>query len=246
MNTEITTQDTKLSTLSDKYRLVKTRDIAQKFRDMGFTVDKYQEAKVRNKSKQGFQKHLVSLSNPTLLSSIHSDTKLQVLVTNSHDGTNALTLQLGVYRFCCANGLIIGSTFEKVKLRHTGMILEQVEESILRIVSQAKKLDETLTAMKTKVLTREESQAFIERAVKLRYENKTASDISFPVLRTEDDQNNVFALYNRVQEHLVNGGNDVRNSRNQTRAARRLTNITALVKLNENLFDLANEFALAA
>lgn len=243
---EITTLDTKLDTLSNKYKLVETKVITNKFKALGFNVDAYQETRVRKVSKQGFQKHLVRLSNPTLLSSKHRDLKLQLVITNSHDGLSAFTIKLGIFRLVCANGLMVGTTFESISLRHTGTIIEQVDQAVERMVAQVNKLDAAITKMKDTVLTPEQSTAFIARAIKLRYENKSFNDVDFPTLRPEDTGNNVFVLYNRIQESLVRGGNQVRSNNNRLRQARGLTNITALTKLNENLFDLASEFSQAA
>lgn len=246
MNTEITTLDTKLDTLSGKYKVASTKAIAQKFKDLGFTVDKYQEAKTRKASKKGYQKHLVTLSNPTLLASNKNDTKLTVLVTNSHDGLNSLTIQLGVYRFACANGLIVGETFEKVRLRHTGNIEEQIEENVMRIVAQANRLNDVLEKMKSTKLDAEKTREFFNRAVKLRYENKSIDQVEIPILREEDRDNNVFNLFNRVQETLVRGGQGVKNKRNTLTKAREITSIDNIKRINEQLFDLAVEYSQAA
>ena len=243
---EITTLDTKLSTLSDKYKLVETKKIADKFKALGFNVDDYQAARVRKVSKQGYQKHLVRLSNPTLLSSAHKDLKLQLVVTNSHDGLSAFKIQLGIYRLVCSNGLMVGTTFESISLRHTGTIIDQVDQAVERMVAQVNRLDLAITAMKTKVLTKEQTTLFIAQAIKLRYPDKSIMDVSLPILRREDEENNLFTLYNRIQENLVRGGNQVRNNQNRLRQARQLTSITALTKINEQLFDLANEYAVAA
>lgn len=246
MNTQITTLDTKLNTLSEKYKVVQTKLIADKFKSLGFTVDKYQETKVRKASKQGYQKHLVRLSNPELLTSKHSDVKLQLVITNSHDGLSAFTIKLGIYRFVCANGLMVGTTFESVSLRHTGNIIDEVDTAIEKMVAQLSKLDDAITLMKKTKLTKERQKQFLSEAIKIRYEDKSMMDVEIPILRTEDGEDNVFSLFNRVQETLERGGNRVRTNQNRLRNARSLTSISAITKLNESLFNLATEYTLAA
>lgn len=243
---EITTLDTKMAGLSNKYKLVQTKLIADKFKALGFNVDSYQETRVRKASKQGFQKHLVRLSNPELLTSKHTDLKLQLVITNSHDGLSAFTIKLGIYRLVCANGLMVGTTFESISLRHTGTIIEQVDQAVERMVAQVNKLDTTITAMKNKQLTLDQAREFTARAIALRYPDKTLNDVSIETHRVEDEGNNVFVLYNRIQENLVRGGNRVRSNQNRLRSARALSSITALTKLNEGLFDLATEYTNAA
>lgn len=235
----ITTLDQKHSSRSDKYKVVATREIAARFKELGFVVDEYMEARVRKVDRIGYQKHMVRLSNPSLVSA-HNDIKLQLLVTNSHDGSTSFKMQLGFYRFVCSNGLIVGETFESVRLRHTGGIVEEIDEAIERIVAQTNRLDVLISKMKTKEMSPIESARFIEEAIKLR---NLKGVTEFPVLRPEDMGSDLFTLYNRVQEMLVNGGVTYRNQRDRTRRLRGVGNIAALTKINEQLFDLATRYA---
>lgn len=240
---EITTLDTKLETLSEKYKLVPTKMIAEKFKSMGFVVDDYKETKVRKASKNGFQKHFVRLSNPKLLSTNHNDVKLQLLVTNSHDGLSSFSIKLGFFRLVCSNGLVVGQTFESVNLRHTGNIIEQIDEAVERMVAQVNKLNAAIQKMKDTKLTNDQQNEFIAQAIKTRYPTKQTNDVSIPIMRPEDGESNVFSLYNRVQEALIRGGNNVRGSNNRMRAARELRSIRGITKVNEELFTLAEKFA---
>lgn len=240
---DITTLDTKHSSRSDRYKVVPTKIIASKFKELGFVVDSYQEARVRKDiTRRGHQKHLVRLSHPELLSTGHSDVKLQLLVTNAHDGSSSFKMQLGFFRLVCSNGLIVGETFETIKLRHSGMILEEVDSAIERMVAQTKKLDAAITALKTKKLEESQVKLFIEEAVKLR--GKKVSDVAIAPRREEDsDFTNLFQLYNAVQESLVNGGDEYTNALGRRRVMRRVSNIAKLTQLNEQLFDLAMRYA---
>lgn len=235
----ITTLDQKHSSRSEKYKVVPTREIASRFKELGFVVDDYMEARVRKTDRIGYQKHMVRLSNPSLVSA-HGDIKLQLLVTNSHDGSTSFKMQLGFYRFVCSNGLIVGETFESVRLRHTGDIVEEIDEAIERIVAQTNRLDVLISKMKSKELSPLESARFIEEAIQIR-NLKGLNEL--PILRPEDMGSDLFTLYNRVQEMLVNGGVNYRNQRDRTRRLRGVSNIAALTKINEQLFDLAARYA---
>ncbi len=239
----ITTLDTKHTSRSEKYKVVPTKLIAQKFKDLGFVVDSYQEARVRKDlTRLGHQKHLVRLSHPELLSTDHKDVKLQLLVTNSHDGSSSFKMQLGFFRFVCSNGLIVGETFESVNLRHSGVILEEVDQAIERIVAQASKLDGAIAKMKNKKLDASQVSLFIQEAVTLR--GKSVSDVGIAPRREEDsDFTNLFQLYNAVQESLVNGGDEYTNALGRRRVMRSISNIKKLTEVNEKLFDMAMRYA---
>jgi hypothetical protein len=242
----ITTMDQAHPRVSAKYQVVPTRMIAQKFTDLGFKLDEYKSVRVRDASRIGYQKHFVRLSHPTLLTTKHNDVKLQLLVTNSHDGSSSFSIKLGIFRLVCSNGLVVGTTFESVTLRHTGRILEEIDGAVERMVAQTKKLDDYLAQMKSRTLTPDEIQSFYEKSVKVRYGDKvSANDVSIIALRPEDNSTDLFTVYNRVQEALIRGS-QVRGLNGRMRQRRGITNITKDVSINEKLFDLATEYLQVA
>lgn len=240
------TLDVAHSSRSEKYKVIPTKEIANRFKELGFVVDQYSEKRVKDPGKQGFQKHVVRLSNPSLLSSDHKDIKLQLLVTNSHDGTSSFKIQLGFFRFVCANGLVVGSTFENIRLRHSGNVIEQIDHAIERMVAQVGKLSGSIEKMKTTKLDASRRVLFFEEAIKLRDEKLLNSGLTVPTKRIEDSGDDVFTLYNRVQETLVGGGATYENANGRVRRLRAVKNIDRLVKVNEALFDLAVKYSEAA
>ena len=241
-NAVITTLDAKHPRVSEKYQLVPTKMIADKFFSLGFKVDEYKQVRVRDGSRQGYQKHFVRLSHPTLLNTKHSDVKLQLLVTNSHDGSSSFSIKLGIFRLVCSNGLVVGTTFESVTLRHTGRILEEIDGAVQRMVAQVKKLDDALDAMKDRRLTAQEVSKFYNDAVKIRYgQNTGVEDVRITSRRVADDGEDLFTVYNRVQEALIRGS-EARGSNGRFRQRRAITNINKDVAINEKLFNLAYSY----
>lgn len=236
---EIKTLDAKHSRVSDRYQLIPTKEIAGKFQELGFKVDEYKQVRVRDGSRMGYQKHFVRLSHPEMLTSKHSDLKLQLLVTNSHDGSSSFKLQLGIFRLVCANGLVVGQVFESVVIRHTRKALIELEPAIEKMVAQVAKLDEALDKMKSRTLTPDEIQSFYEKSVKVRYgDTVNANDVSIIARRTEDNATDLFTVYNRVQEALIRGS-QVRGLNGRMRQRRAITNIAKDIGINAKLFDLA-------
>jgi Domain of unknown function (DUF932) len=234
----ITTLDQKHTSRSDKYQLVATKEIAERFKNLGFVVDGYSERRVRDATRRGYQKHQVRLSNPDLLQSTHSDIKLQLVVTNSHDGTSSFKMALGFFRFVCSNGLMVGETFERVSLRHSGTIVEEIEESIDRMVAQVSRLDSVISKMKERVLSKEELGLFLAEAGRIR----GAAFSSVPEPRREGDVgDDLFTVLNRIQEASIRGGETYVNQNGRTRSMRALTNIDKLTTVNQELFTLAEK-----
>lgn len=229
--------------MSAKYKTVQTNVLAQKFKSLGFVVDSVEYKRVR-KGQASFAKHMVKLSHPSLLrTNVHNDGRLQLIITNSFDGTAAFKMQLGFFRLVCSNGLIVGDLFENIRHKHIGGILEKIDDSIERIVASTKKLEETITKMKEKKLSVAELVSFEREAMKLRGDKIETVDWS--VRRVEDSANDVFTVLNRIQEDLIRGGVRASNA-NNTRVLREIRSIERVRELNEKLFDLGMKYANAA
>jgi hypothetical protein len=227
--------------MSPKYKTVQTNLIAQKFKDLGFVVDSIHQRKSRHGSG-GYGKHMVKLSHPELLGVKGlDDVKLQLVITNSFDGSSRFMIGLGFFRFVCANGMIVGETLETFKHKHTGMILEELDESIERIVAQTKTLAEVIQKMKSTELTTAQIISFEEEAKKLRGDK--VSSIEWTTRRTEDQGNNLFVVYNRIQEDLIRGGTAATSEEGRARVLREIKSVDKLKEINGKLFDIAAKLA---
>jgi len=230
--------------MSARYKTVQTNLIAQKFKDMGFIVDSVTQRRSRKHAATGggYGKHMVRLSHPQLLKSeAHNDVKLQLIVTNSFDGSSTFKIQLGFFRFVCSNGMIVGETLESYAHKHTGMILEELDESIERIVAQTHKLSGILTSMKSKMLSVVEIHSLEQEAMKLRSDK--IKSIEWTARREEDKPTDLFTVYNRIQEDLVRGGTAATSESGNVRVLREIKGVDKLKQLNERLFDLAAKYA---
>jgi hypothetical protein len=126
------------------------------------------------------------------------------------------------------------------------MILEQIDGAIERMVAQVKKLDEALDKMKAKQMTTDELMSFYDQAVKVRYGEKYGRlDVTVTSRRTADDSNDLFTVYNRVQEALIRGS-EVRGANGRFRQRRSITNIGKDIAINQKLFDLASSYITEA
>jgi hypothetical protein len=245
MTTEINTLDQKLPTLSDKYKLAKTSDIVMRIQGLGFTMDKFVAMKVRKKERQGFQKHRVIFTSPLMKAT--SDGVPQLLLTNSHDGSSSVTLQIGFFRFVCSNGLVVGDNLiQPVRVRHSGNDFDQrLIVAINHIVAQASKLTESIDKMKATVLTQAEVIAFQREALQNRLGNDSIiHSFSMPVHRREDEATDLFTVMNVVQENLIRGGARVlveQEGKCKDKAIRKVNSLISQTEINTMLWDLAEQ-----
>jgi hypothetical protein len=245
MTTELNTLDQKLPTLSEKYKLAKTSEIVKRIEGLGFTMDKFVAMKVKKKERQGFQKHRAIFTSPLMKATI--DGVPQLLLTNSHDGTSSVVLQLGFFRTVCSNGLVVGSNLiEPVRIRHSGNDFDdRLIVAINFIVAQAEKLTESIEKLKGKMLSGAEIRAFQREAL----QNRLGADVKIedfylPVNREEDKAQDLFTVMNVVQENLIRGGARViieQDGKRKDRAIRRVNSLVSQTDINTMLWNLAEQ-----
>jgi hypothetical protein len=246
MNT-IETLDQKFHTLTDKYKVVSTKELVSRIEGLGFTVDNFVANRVRNPEKRGFQKHRVIFNSPLLKAT--EDGVPQLLLTNSHDGTSAVVLQLGFFRLVCSNGLVIGKSISTpIAIRHKGKDLEErLVAAVNDIVRQASELSEHIEKMKSTVLTVKQVTEFQTKALRLRVdEDAVVESFAFPIHRQDDTPMDVFTVMNVIQESLIRGGASVtvlKDDQLKTRRLRKVKSISTQTKINTELWDMAQQLA---
>jgi hypothetical protein len=234
------------STVSDKYSHIPTERVLDDMAVLGWNVVDAKEIKARK--NQGFQKHMLVFANPEIvINGVDGDTVFpRILLTNSHDGKNAFTFQAGLFRLVCSNGLVIADEqFSSMKIRHMGYDFEALQKLITGMVEKLPLTVESMNNFKNKQLSQEQKQKFALEALGLRFdtENKifNVEDLLTPT-RKEDEGNDLWSVFNLVQEKLVNGMFDYR-SASKTRKARRIKNFQQDIALNTELYKLALQYA---
>jgi len=242
MTTEINTLDEKFPTLSDKYKLAKTSDIIKNIEGLGFTMERFVALKVRKKERQGYQKHRAIFTSPLMKAT--SDGIPQLLLTNSHDGSSSVILQLGFFRMVCSNGLVVGNNIvAPVKVRHSGNDFdERLIVAINHIVAQAEKITASIERLKSKVLTGAEVIAFQREALQKRLGDVKIESFSLLVHREADKAQDLFTVMNVIQENLIRGGarvNIEQDGKTKIKAVRKINSLIGQTEINTMLWDLA-------
>lgn len=226
--------------LSDKYVQTPTSRVVEDLMNMGWLVTDAKEIKARK--NRGFQKHMVVLRNPDIMISGQNgdDAFPQILLTNSHDGKNAFNFRVGIFRLVCSNGLVVCSEeFNNVSIRHINYTFETLQVKINEIIAKLPGLVEKINTFKSVQLTAEQMVDFVNKAAQLR--KQTSVDIQgiLRPKRTQDEGNDLWAVFNRIQEKIVNGGYTYGH---KDRQARSIKNFQQDIKINEQLFELAEAY----
>jgi hypothetical protein len=233
---------------SDKYAHISTEKIIDDMELLGWGVVDAKQVKARK--SVGFQKHLVVFRNSEIvIDGADGDTVFpQILLTNSHDGKNAFTFTAGLFRMICENGLVVcNQEFENLKIRHYGYDFEELEKTINAMVEKLPLTVESMNRFKTTVLNSNQMLDFAKRALNSRFTDNELEHITIDLndlltpSREEDKGNDMWSVFNTVQEKLTHGlFNYGYGSKN--RKARKIKNFNKDMELNNKLYQLANEF----
>jgi hypothetical protein len=174
----------------------------------------------------------------------------EVVFLNSHDGTSAYQLRVGIFRVVCTNGLIVSmGSFPSFRAAHRGDIVEEVVARALDISERFGVLASQVERMEERILPKYEQIAFAERALAVRFPEPVESGIQPTQLltcrRVDDLGNDLWSVLNKVQENLLRGGL-IRMAASGRRArTRRITSIREDLRINSRLWELAEDMLAA-
>ena len=236
MNTSVLQTTEKALGLSEKYRFISTGAIVEQLQGRGFELNK-----VSSTGSHGH--HILRFSKNDEAFQIGGD-KIELVVRSAHDGTRALTFNLGVFRVVCMNGLTLGTNLvPPMRILHRGQ--GNIEKEVFEIVNglPLDTVRDNVRLLKETTLTHEQGLKFVVDATKQRIEEQLtelseaeqankiylASRKIMRVRREEDSGMSTWNVFNIVQENIIRG----------TRGLRPLTSQQRIHDTNQSLFDLA-------
>jgi hypothetical protein len=235
---------------SDRYAFVPTSAVIDGMRSAGFFPVKAMQSRTRIEGKEMFTKHLIRFRSSDQETITVGDSLMETVLTNSHDGTSAYDLSMGIFRLVCSNGMVVGDVFESIHIRHIGNIVERIIAASTEMLKNAPKIAESVERWRTITLAPQEQLLLAEGAHALRFEegsNMAASitpDKLLTVRRHADNGTDLWSTFNRVQENVMRGG--LRGNRlpgvNRIRS-RAVRGIDQDTKLNKALWTLAEKMA---
>jgi hypothetical protein len=172
----------------------------------------------------------------------------EIIFLNSHDGTSAYQLRVGLFRPVCTNGLIVSlGAFPVWRVPHRGDILEGVVKAALELSEAFDGLGDQVERMEWKLLTEGQRLEFAHEALLLRFPELPHGGLSpsqlLQVRRPEDAGSDLWRTYNAVQENVLRGGLIGHAASGRVRRSRGITAIREDLRLNTGLWELANRYA---
>ena len=152
---------------SERYLFIPTRDIVDGLEREGFLPVFAAQANPRRTDKRGFTKHLLRFRREIDIYG-KGDAVPEIVLLNSHGGESRLQMFCGLFRFLCLNSAVMGETFEDIKVRHTGKLVDDVLEGAHRLTGHFGEVMSTVEDWRHINLNRDEQRALAQSASVLR------------------------------------------------------------------------------
>ena len=247
--------ETPSSEVSKHYTHIPTNRVIDDMEKLGWGVITAQQVAARKKDTKGFQKHMLVFRHPDLMVEGQDGDNVwpQIIMTNSHDGKNSFTFQAGMYRFVCSNGLVIADQeFGKMKIRHMGYDFETLRGTIEEMVEKLPLTVESMNKFKQTELSKPQKYDLARKALATRFKvqkdqkvdqvYKIDLDAFLTPVRKEDKGDDLWSVFNLVQERVVTGDFEYI-SGVKLRKAREIKNFKQDLDVNQKLFEVAKGFA---
>lgn len=227
---------------SEKYTFIPTERVLAGLMQAGFVPVDARQTRTRRASPM-YARHVVRLRRRFETVQL-KDAIPEVVFLNSHDGTSAYQLRLGLFRVICTNGLIVSQgAFPTYYVPHRGNVVDEVIAGALEASERFGALAEQVERMEARRLYKDEQIQFAQRALVLRYPDVAYVGLQPSQLltcrRTDDLGDDLWSTLNKVQENLLQGGLSRRSTTGRLVQTRRITAIRQEVRINSGLWDLA-------
>tara|TARA_B100001094_G_C18112055_1_gene761769 strand:- start:112 stop:888 length:777 start_codon:yes stop_codon:yes gene_type:complete len=230
--------------VSNKYTFISTATVLDDMGRLGWEPFNASQRKSRKSEDSMFTKHMIRLRNNDV--GKIGDSIPEVILTNSHDGRNAFTLHAGLFRLVCSNGLVIAdTTFEQVKIKHQWYSFDEIRKIMDGMLEVVPKVITQVQELNSVSLNDDQQIDFASKALLTRYpngnENLNVEDLLSPV-RQGDRGDQLWKIFNVVQEKLIKGGLVFNNKKEKMQKLRPIINIDRRIEVNKKLWELTEAY----
>ena len=220
--------------VSNRYSFADSEYYLQKFIDADWTIHS-----ARQVSKSEYAPHQVILRNKDIATV--GDLLPQLIFTNSHNGIKKMTMDTGIYRLVCSNGLVVPTSItQSLSIKHIDLGDSTTDTIVNSFYEKVPIIMNSIDRMRNKILTNDEIDNFTYNALQIRFINAVGININDVVKpsRIEDYSDDLWTIFNVVQEKLIRGGIQLPSKRH----SRPINNFVNDNDINTKLWQLAEQY----
>lgn len=230
---------------SDRYCYIPTITLLENLQREGFQPFFACQSRVRDPDRREHTKHMLRLRRA---GQINDQQVPEIIILNSHDGASSFQLLPGIFRSVCTNSLVCGQSFGEIRVPHRGNVVERVIEGAYEVLGIFDQVEEKREAMQSLLLSPPAQQALAKAALMYRFgeEHQPVTEAqALTPRRWQDETNDLWTVFNRLQENLSKGGLVGRSAQGKRSRTRAVNGIDGDLKLNRALWVMAEELQQA-
>ena len=230
---------------SEKYTYIPTITLLENLQREGFQPFFACQSRVRDPGRREHTKHMLRLRRA---GQINGQQVPEIIILNSHDGASSFQLLPGIFRSVCTNSLVCGQSFGEIRVPHRGNVVERVIEGAYEVLGVFDQVEEKREAMQSLQLPPPAQQALAKAALTYRFgeEHQPVTEAqALSPRRWQDEKNDLWTVFNRLQENLSKGGLAGRSAQGKRSRTRAVNGIDGDLKLNRALWVMAEELQQA-
>lgn len=243
--------------VTDRYTFIGSEEIVKRITELGWELHS-----AKQNGPNPYSRHMVRFSNPNLgwFKTKTDNVMPQIILDNSHNRASGLQIHMGLFRLVCTNGLVIAipGMYSGIKFRHMGVDKEELKKVLDASAEQyklvgdhvndmmdVKMLEDQAEEFAISAIARREPHMFVNEDGTINMKKLTAStnpkEIITPI-RGEDRADNLWTVFNVIQERMIKGGYGRQTPSGRNSTVRGLTNAVRSVELNKELWGIAEGY----
>ena len=241
--------------VSDRYAFIPTSRLIDDMSALGWNVVDAKQAGRRKNAKNHKSFHMLAFQNPNVCIKSENgevDCYPRIIITNSHDGQNSFKFMIGLFRLVCSNGMGVATeTFASISVRHINYTFEELQIVVAKAMAVLPAQVDTMNTMKSINLTDAQKLELALIAIRIRKNNdnlnvddQTLTDMLTPV-REQDAGNDLWTVFNVLQEKIIKGGFDASFDNRKARKVRAIKSASKDIEINQRLYNAAYSYAVA-
>jgi len=217
----------KTQNINQKPFYIESLDVVDLFRNEGWQLKGVAEQREKNRK---IGSHFLQLHHPDfsiLDNKGKTDSIASITIENSCSGTKPLNVHLGVFRLVCSNGAVRKDTVAEQSIKHNELNKLNLGGFINKINDKSQIMLNEINKLKYHTLSNDEMRELAYKAASLRYSKEELKEVSLDdilrVNRNEDEGNDVWTVFNRIQESLTHNVSNFRDDINLNKQIYALT-----------------------
>lgn len=228
--------------VSTQYKFISTAQLVGALIEAGFEPVSARQTRSRIPGRMNYAKHMIRFQSTRAAIEV-GDAVPEIVLINAHDATSPYQVRAGLYRGLCSNGLIarIGD-FGFINVPHRGNIIANVVEAAMTIMRGFDEIVDVVEQMRQTILSAAAQREFAGAAAGMRYQDRPIpydTRLLLEARRSADAGDDVWRVYNVVQENLIRGAIQGKTASGRATKTRSINAIREDVRINTELWQLA-------